>query len=172
MVLAFFCSRPFGSQTFLFVTSIFEHHTVTNNPITYLFTQLSDCCKEHYQWNYETCLGSASTASSGLYYPDYDDSAHICKNDGNAPQYMTNYPSVWMHSTLLDCCNVNYSWNFNACMGSASAGPTGKYFISWSVGKCIEDGGGLGNAENWDILYDSLIQCCNERNWWNDECTD
>lgn len=83
---------------------------MTDNAVNYLFSQLEDCCMEHYQWMYNDCVGKASTATSGLYYPDFSDPKNICKNDGAQPQYMNNSPSVWMHDTLKgECCSP--VWN-------------------------------------------------------------
>ena len=124
---------------------------MTDNAISYLFTQLEDCCTEHYQWNYDTCVGRASTTNNGLYYPDFDSTDHVCRNDGKVrylhaivshfklcncfsfpclvsllnlpkqPPYMNNSPGAWMHSTLAECCSTNYRWNYDNCIGSGGA---------------------------------------------------
>jgi hypothetical protein len=52
-------------------------------------------------------MGTASSGSGKKYYPDWlgDDT---CKNDGGAPQYMVQNPSLWLTDTLAKCCK-NFS---------------------------------------------------------------
>ncbi|EJK73487.1 hypothetical protein THAOC_04881 [Thalassiosira oceanica] len=62
-----------------------EPSYMTANAVGYMFTHKSDCCQQHYNWNYEECLGISTTANSNLYYPDWEQD-HICKKGGGQPQ--------------------------------------------------------------------------------------
>ena len=50
----------------------------------------------------------------------------------------------------------------------------GSFYMSWVHGKCVQDCVGTfpcgGNAQSWDIIYDTLEICCDERNWYNKDC--
>jgi hypothetical protein len=160
---------------------------MNTNSYIYFFNTKTDCCKTFYNWDYSNCVGivaGADAATNSLYYPDWDDAAHICKSDGNQPQYMSLYPTLWMHTTLEKCCKLNYGWNYDNCMGGDTPVPdtpdvvaTVQYYMVWgSVGKCVQDcdvGAGPncgGKANFWDELFDSRSSCCTNMNWWNTNC--
>ena len=42
---------------------------MTDNAVNFMFSQMADCCEEHYQWNYLACTNAAATLNAGLYYP-------------------------------------------------------------------------------------------------------
>ena len=46
-----------------------------------------------------------------------------CLNDGNQPVYMTN--SQYMHTTLESCCDSNYFWIYNTCVGTSDTDSDG-----------------------------------------------
>ncbi|KAK1734553.1 hypothetical protein QTG54_014801 [Skeletonema marinoi] len=152
----------------------------TNSHI-YFFNNLQDCCKAFYLWDYNNCAGTAANDSTNsLYYPDWEDAAHICKADGNQPQYMTHHPDYWMFTTLQQCCERHYWWNYDECMGDESPSidvANAKYYMVWgTTRKCVQDcdvGAGPdcgGRANFWDQLFDSRSICCDEMNWWNTKC--
>lgn len=173
---------------------------MNSSPTSWMHDTLAACCKTNYQWNYDACdpsnaasSGGTSSGSSGTssgssgtssgmvwYYPDWAGSENICRNDGNQPQYMINTPLLWMHDNLRGCCEHHYGWNYDVCMSSGTAPATattpatatGKYFMNWTLTpyRCSVDGGVEGTAKSWDELYDTLRECCSERNWWNDAC--
>ena len=63
---------------------------MSSNPKGYLFSSLESCCKQHFSWAYEECIGSNSqSATSGLWYAGWEGGADGCLDDGNAPAYMT-----------------------------------------------------------------------------------
>jgi len=173
---------------------------MNNSPDIWMHDTLAECCSSNYGWNYATCIGTAPTptattptATPGLYYPDWLETDHVCRNDNGQPSYMTGNPSLWMHSTLAACCTTNYSWNYDVCVATTSSGTstsgtstsgtstagtstagTNKYYMSWTANTCVQSCVGAspcgGLAANWDILYTTLKTCCEERNWWNDDC--
>ena len=157
---------------------------MNTNSHFYFFNNLEDCCKAFYLWDYSNCAGVvADDETDSLYYPDWGDSAHICKSDGNQPAYMSQNPSSWMFSTLEKCCKQHYWWNYDECMGGGVPAPSpsvvadAKYYMVWgSTSKCVQDcavGAGPdcgGKANFWDQLFDSQSQCCEEMNWWNSNC--
>lgn len=135
------------------------------NPTTYMFSSKSDCCNEHYTWNLPECMGSST--SGRKYYPDWsgDDT---CKADGDAPKYMLLNPTLWLYSTLSECCSENYSWKLNECLGSSDAGSASLYYPDWSGDNdgCIND----GDAPEYMVLNPSLwlhttLQSCCEKNY-------
>ena len=79
-----------------------------NNHVYYIFTKRSDCCAEHYLWNYDECVGRSGKMYVDWYYPDWEGAVHVCKNGGGQPQYMTNEHKIWMYETLAECCNAYY----------------------------------------------------------------
>ena len=80
-----------------------------NAALYYLFTQKSECCSEHYGWNYKECLGrNGGSEYKELFYPNWGGQKHICKSGGGQPQYMSNNPDAWMYGTLTECCNAYY----------------------------------------------------------------
>lgn len=105
------------------------------NPMYYMYSSVQACCKEHYNWMYDDCLGTASAELSGLYYPDWKTQSNVCKKDGKQPQYMNNAPDTWMHKSGKDCCALNFGWNYKECAeavgedsGSEKGENDGKYY--------------------------------------------
>ena len=107
-----------------------------------------------------------------------------CVNDGEQPPYMTNNPSIFMHSTIESCCEQNYSWILNTCEGNQGSDTDGgtatsMWYMNWSAGTdgaCTQDcssGGECGGLANgWDILYEAKSRCCDNRKPWDDACVD
>ena len=120
---------------------------MTDNAMWYLYSQLSDCCQEHYQWNYDECIGSSNKPYSALFYPDWETGINVgCKNGGGQPvvrcleviismviptqltlilastssssQYMNSAPEIWLRPTLEDCCVSYYNDIFDDCMAA------------------------------------------------------
>ena len=81
---------------------------MTDNAMAYLFTKLSDCCAEHYNYNYHSCVGAGTTPNAHLYFPDWGGDDEKCQTGGGQPEYMNYSPSTWMHATLAECCSVYY----------------------------------------------------------------
>ncbi|KAL7516014.1 hypothetical protein ACHAWX_001073 [Stephanocyclus meneghinianus] len=104
----------------------------------YLFITKVECCSKHYSWNLEGCLGSSSVTSEKKYYPDWlgDDT---CKNDGAAPTYMVDNPTIWLHDTLSSCCSRYYGWKMRECMNVLSSG---LFYPDWAGTNkgCLNDG--------------------------------
>ena len=83
----------------------------------------------------------------------------------------------FIHSTLENCCNAYYAWNFTNCMilgGATSATyATNKFYvdyISLSCRQSCEVGTtGLnckGLAPKWVTLFANAESCCEEKLWW------
>jgi hypothetical protein len=83
-----------------------EPYYMTRNPYGYLFNTQEDCCKEHYSWDYKTCMG-IKTGSGDKWYPDWEGDDK-CKNDGRAPKYMVEAASIWLEDSLESCCKFMY----------------------------------------------------------------
>lgn len=143
---------------------------MTYNPGMFLFNSKSDCCNEHYSWDYEACMGGSAAAGSGvLYYPDWTTGDNKCKNDGNAPDYMVKREAAWMFSDKGDCCANYFNYKFNDCVGtSASTSGSGKYFPDWHGDNeaCLQDTGStrapdyMQDSTTW--LFDDLESCCDQ----------
>ncbi|EJK49655.1 hypothetical protein THAOC_31445 [Thalassiosira oceanica] len=169
-------------------------YSMTLAPSTWMFATLDACCSRYYSWMLNDCKGTSGAAPSGLWYPgsyvsrlffqiinlvsdrspfaDWTGPDDTCKNDGSEPQYMALNPVAWMHSSKQACCDANYGWMLNECLGS-SAGATSKWFIDWDDFKCKRDcavGTGAscgGRAELWDELFDTRSECCSNKAAWN-----
>ena len=143
-----------------------------NAALYYLFTQKSECCAEHYGWNYQECLGSRSGGSEykSWYYPDWDSQKHICKSGGGQPEYMSNNAATWMYKSLTECCNAYYGWNLAECLASGPGGGTdvspanGRWYPDWGGGShvCLNDSKQPNYmTENYAAwMYDTQEKCC------------
>jgi hypothetical protein len=47
-----------------------------------------------------------------LWYPDWVSADRTCKNDGNAPAYMTTNTAAWMFKDRYTCCKFFYAQHF------------------------------------------------------------
>ena len=49
-----------------------------------------------------------------------------------------------------------------------------KFYKSWVHKTCVQDCDGAwpcgGQAQSWDYVYDTLNKCCDETDWYNDNC--
>jgi hypothetical protein len=160
---------------------------MNDNPSQWMYTNLADCCYRFFSWDVIKCLSSDPTyedPTSNLYYADWRNS-DTCINDGNAPEYMKRASSVWMHSTLVDCCRRYFSWSLNECIVSGGGNaptqsPVDTTEIGWYVHypsmSCVkncedQDSSCGGSAKKWDYLYSSEVECCQKRLWWlGDKC--
>ena len=120
---------------------------------------------EHYKWKMDECMG-LEVDGTGIYYPDWTGDNEACLNDRNEPQYMVQNPSIWMFSTLDECCEKYYSYNLATCTGASASTGTTKFWIRWSDKKCVQDCVGPspcgGIAESWDTKYNTKAECCKE----------
>jgi len=138
----------------------------------WMLATLNECCVRYFGWMVNKCMGTSGTALSGLWFPDWEGSDDTCKNDGSEPEYMALNPESWMHSSKEDCCEANFGWMLNECLGS-SANATDKWFMDWTLFKCKKDcdvGTGPscgGRANSWDGLFDTRSACCAEKAAWN-----
>jgi hypothetical protein len=92
---------------------------MTRSPDLWMHGTMSACCTTNYNWMLSACLENsaqspqasypAPTPSSpaGLFYPDFSGQNTSCLADGNEPAYMKANPSLWMYTTLSDCCDAN-----------------------------------------------------------------
>ena len=84
-------------------------------------------------------------------------------------------PGSWMFSTQLECCEANFGWTLDTCLGSSSdpdAGATNKWYMIWDEFKCKQDcvGTGLscgGRAASWDELFETRSACCASKKAWD-----
>eukprot|EP00970_Alexandrium_tamarense_P010655 scaffold2189_cov204-Alexandrium_tamarense.AAC.1 len=132
--------------------------------------------KRYYSWRYDDCMveGGGTSNTATLYYPNWEGSDHVCVNDGEAPDYITQAASTFMFEDLEDCCEKYYWWNMAECLGSAANAGSNKYYADYRLSKCVKDctdsdcGGLVGGV--WDELYDDMSVCCAEKFWWVEDC--
>eukprot|EP01082_Thalassiosira_pseudonana_P004230 g3727.t1 g3727 contig13:15864-17481(+) len=137
---------------------------------------LEDCCKRYYSWRYDDCMveGGGTSNTATLYYPNWEGSDHVCVNDGEAPDYITQAASTFMFEDLEDCCEKYYWWNMAECLGSVANAGSHKYYADYRLNKCVKDctdsdcGGLVGGV--WDELYNDKSVCCAEKFWWVEDC--
>ena len=58
----------------------------------------------------------ALTLTNDGYYPSWKTGEKTCKNDGNAPEYMTD--QGYHKNTLEECCQRYFNFDIATCMGS------------------------------------------------------
>jgi len=172
---------------------------MNTNPTIWMHATLRECCTRNYNWNFDECIGShpsgssssgssssGSSSASGLYYPDWSaGSANVCKNDGNQPNYMTQNPTNWMHSTLKACCTTRFGWDPTCLTASITtsggtttttttvATGTGRWYKRSEDWICVQDCVGVdpcgGLADPWEETdYATRRECC--RSMVDDDC--
>ena len=89
---------------------------------------------------------------------------------------MLNRATWYLSSTLEECCERHFNWALNDCMGTQDVG-TGKWYVKYEVGTCFQDcntGASNSNcggvAENWQELFSSKADCCDEKMWYDNDC--
>lgn len=154
---------------------------MTRGPSLWMHSTLSDCCTTNYNWMLSACLENSVTSPMpppvrspatpvyGLWYPDWSGSNTGCLADGNEPEYMKLNPTLWMYSSLSECCDENYAWSLNSCdpsrsisldsssISSESSTSSDSWCISWSENKCVQV------CASWDTAYSNQSECCSER---------
>ena len=76
----------FVVASYIFCLLIF--FAVVQNPTQWLYDTLSACCSANYGWKVDECLGTTTTTTSGLYYPDWSGDNEGCLNDGNEVSFI------------------------------------------------------------------------------------
>jgi len=167
----------FGGSKDICVTGGGQPTYMNNSPSIWMHETLKECCTTNYNYNLKECIESGSTGTAtataptapGLYYPDWLGTSMTCRNDNGQPSYMTNNPTMWMHTTAAACCKKNYSWNEDACLqlGGTTILPTGtgKFYKRSSDWQCVQDCIGSspcgGLRKNWEKLdYTTRKTCC------------
>mmetsp|Transcript_14874 Transcript_14874/g.24355 ORF Transcript_14874/g.24355 Transcript_14874/m.24355 type:complete len:387 (+) Transcript_14874:3-1163(+) len=150
-----------------------EPYYMLSNHGYFLSSTLEECCQNFYQWDYFSCLGTTPTLTNGEYYPNWSGGgSNTCVKDGNVPEYMFYDQSWYLSPTLQKCCEKHYHWNLHECLGSLFVG-TEKWYPEWGTDTCVQDCEGAspcgGAAESWNDLYSSRDQCCTMRFSWNKE---
>lgn len=102
---------------------------------------------------------SPTPAPDDRWWPDEAE----CKQFG-APDWLNN-----KYDSQATCCTNHFSWDYNACMGITTTmpPPSGKWYISWAIGKCVKDCpkgsgescGGLVPG-SWISTHGSANACC------------
>ncbi|KAL7485151.1 hypothetical protein ACHAW6_010776 [Cyclotella cf. meneghiniana] len=135
------------------------------NPTNWLFSSLDKCCKQHFSWNYNFCMGIIEeTTSHSSWYPDWEGNNKGCIQDGDVPSYMTRLPGNYLFNTKKDCCQKYYSWNYAECVGEEDAGSGENWYVDWTSGDdtCKNDGKApkymIQQAELW--LFELQEDCC------------
>jgi len=162
-----------------------EPKYMTDNPLNYLFDKLSDCCDQHYSWDVATCLGTAGTMNSGMWYPDFVNNVGFCANGGGQPNYMNNSPTIWLSATLAACCTKHNSYNEAACLGTSSGSSTttttttGATPIGWYPAWHTEGAGSMCKNDGLQKPYmtdnpttyisSTLDACCKKYYNWDGE---
>ena len=80
-----------------------------NNQAWYLATTLEKCCKTHFSWNVNKCLGTTA-AGSNNWYVNYDSST--CVQDCNGASPCGGVADSWveLYSSKAQCCKEKLFW--------------------------------------------------------------
>jgi len=122
----------------------------------------------------------ALTLTNDGYYPSWKTGEKTCKNDGNAPEYMTG--QGYFHETLEECCQRHYHYDIATCMGSnlnvadiegfypVWSDNTGEYEIQcMSTCDTLPPKYMLNDPQFW--IDADIETCCSRRYWWaKDSC--
>jgi hypothetical protein len=108
---------------------------------------------------------------SNLWYPDWHSGEIRCKNDGNAPNYMT-LGGWWHESSEEECCKKYFLWAYDVCTGGNAEYLDG-YYPAWDASEPRCDTGDppnymRSNPEGW--LYDTPEECCQRYFGWAPTC--
>ncbi|KAL3797099.1 hypothetical protein HJC23_000437, partial [Cyclotella cryptica] len=134
--------------------------------------------------NLDLCTAMGTGGYTNKFYVDYADNA--CKQDCAAASgtNCAGHPgdkATQLFSTAQACCSSKLSYlNQAACVSksttgsAASATGSAKWYVDWSVSKCVKDcpSGGTdkecgGLAESWESAeYTSWSACCSTRLSW------
>lgn len=159
---------------------------LTNTAGESLFDTSAACCAGKFGWiDTDLCAAMAVGGYTNKFYVDYADKA--CKQDCAAASN-TNCAgnpgdkSTEMFSTAAACCSSKLSYiNSAQCEAksttgsAASATGSNKWYVDWSISKCVKDcatgsdsecGGLAEDYESNQGLYSSWSQCCNTRLSW------
>ncbi len=146
---------------------------------SFKYKTLAECCAKHYQWDWNSCMGTnAAIGPDGnfLYYPDWEGDNKSCKNDGQQPTYMSNNVDAWMYKDLESCCKASYSYDLDACLGSTEDSGSKRWFVDSQQMKCVQDCNGPspcgGFSNRWETTYNTAEECCDKTLWWlnKEEC--
>ena len=150
-----------------------------------LFDTVTACCAGKFGWiDKDLCKSLGDGTYTGKFYVDYADNA--CKQDCAAASGTNcgGHPgdkATQLFSTAALCCSSKLSYlNQATCVSksttgsAASATGSAKWYVDWSISKCVKDcpSGGTdkecgGLAESWESAeYTSWSACCSARLSW------
>ena len=160
----------------------------TGNPPSYMLTDkdwwipstVEECCLRFFWYDASCITNSGGVApvdpTESMYYADWITDTNTCVNDGKAPLYKKNNPSLWMYDTLSECCKSNYAWGdkYNECMASENPPVVESWYVNWTTQICVKNCIGStpcgGLAKSWDVLHPTKSLCCSEHLWWRKDC--
>lgn len=169
---------------------------MNRNSNQWLRDSLDSCCKRYFSWNEQGCksrnaeltlvsgdVQPAFDVTNGLFYPDWGNTDDTCINDGDAPAYMKKQYKLWMYETLEECCKSYYAWEpkYSECLtsqGGELPPDTFKvgWYVNWKDFKCVESCDGQDSCDNipneWDDLYTTKSECCDEHLSWLEDSDD
>ena len=152
-----------------------EPYYMLSNAQYFLSNTREECCKKFYEWDYWGCTGT-KPPSSGDYYPNWtgaSSSSSSCLNDEKMPTYMLNSPTWYLSSTLKECCERHFNFDFHNCMGTEAQG-TNKWYVKYDAYTCVQDCVGAapcgGIAESWDEVFGDKKTCCDTKMWYDNDC--
>ena len=129
-----------------------------------------NCCANEYSW-IDNALCAARSTHSTLSKYWADKTSAKCEDDSVVP---TEDLSVVLYDSIEACCSEGLSWlSEDTCLhasGVSSAGlGSNKYYVDFTNQQCAKDCDGAapcgGIAQQWNILYDTEDQCCDQI-WW------
>jgi hypothetical protein len=160
---------------------------MTNFPSQWMYQDIESCCQRYYSYDLIGCLSSEPSyidPTENLFYPDWIGKTNTCIRDGQAPAYMKKSYTLWMYTSLEDCCSRYYSWkdDYNYCITAGGGSipvtqtPAAEgWYVNYVALSCVKscEGpspcGGVGH--DWDVKYESKEICCANRLWWlGDSC--
>ena len=90
---------------------------------------------------------------------------------GNQPYYMLSNPDYFFSSSIEECCDKFYEWNYFSCTGTKPELTNGEYYPDWtgsSTATCLNDDKMptyMLNDQGW-YLSTTLEKCCERHFFW------
>jgi len=143
------------------------------NQAWYLSKTRSECCKRHFNWDFNNCMGTTN-AGTRKWYAKYD--ATTCVQDCVGASPCGGVAESWdeLYQDKTTCCKQKM-WYDNKCMGTTTvAVGTNKWYVKYDSMTCVKDCVGAspcgGVAQSWDELFVDKTTCCNKKMWYDPTC--
>lgn len=138
-----------------------------------LHESAEECCAAEYGWmEGELCAARSDRVEVDKYWPDKINSKCVLDSEEPATDL-----SVSIYDSIAECCEEEILWlSLTKCLISsgenAALFASNTFFVDWERGgRCVRDCEGpapcigLGQVQNYNELYDTEEECCDQIPW-------